>query len=71
MLTRYDDSIISLRKKIIKLIMNSKDGFVPVNCTELYCFFGTDRLNIAISSLIEDGIVKYRDSDGAALEFVV
>lgn len=51
--------------------MNSKDGFVPVNCTELYCFFGTDRLNIAISSLIEDGIVKYRDSDGAALEFVV
>lgn len=70
MLTRYDDNVVSLRKKIIKLIMNSKDGFIPVNCTELYRFFGTERLNIAISSLIEDGIVKYRDLDVAALEFV-
>ena len=56
MLTRYDDNVVSLRKKIIKLIMNSNDGFIPVN--------------LAISSLIEDEIVKYRDSEGTALEFV-
>lgn len=70
MFARYDDNVVSLRKKIIKLIMNDKSGFIPVNCTELYRFFGTDRLNLAISSLIEDGIVKYRDSEGSALEFV-
>ena len=70
MLTRYDDNVVSLRKKIIKLIMNSNDGFMPVNCTELYRHFGTDRLKLAISSLIEDEIVKYRDSEGTALEFV-
>lgn len=68
--TQYDDNVVSLRKKIIKMIMNSEAGFIPVNCTELYYHFGTDRLNLAISSLIEDGIVKYRDSEGAALEFV-
>lgn len=26
MLTRYDDNVVSLRKKIIKLIMNSNDA---------------------------------------------
>lgn len=70
MKTKYDENIISLRKKIIRLIMRSKDGFIPINCTELYPFYGTERMKIAVNSLIEDGIVKYRDSDGAALEFV-
>lgn len=70
MKTKYDENIISLRKKIIRLIMNSADGFIPVNCTELYSFCGTERMKIAVNSLIEDGIVKYRDSDGAALELV-
>ena len=70
MLTRYDDNVVSLRKKIIKLIMNSNDGFLHVKCPELYRHFGTDRLKLAISSLIEDEIVKYRDSEGTALEFV-
>lgn len=69
MKTKYDENVISLRKKIIRLIMNSKDGFIPVNCAELYPFCGTERMRIAIDTLIEDGIVKYRNSDGAALEF--
>ena len=70
MKTKYDENVISLRKKIIRLIMDSNDGFIPINCTELYSFYGTERLRIAVSSLIDDGIVKYRNSDGAALEFV-
>lgn len=70
MLIPYNDNVVALRKKIIRLILNSECGFIPVNCAELYSFFGTDRLNLAISSLIEDGIIKYRDSEGAALEFV-
>lgn len=69
MKTKYDENVISLRKKIIRLIMDSNDGSVPINCTELYSLYGTERLRIAVNSLIDDGIVKYRNSDGVALEF--
>lgn len=69
MKTKYDENVISLRKKIIRLIMDSNDGVVPINCTELYSLYGTERLRIAVNSLIDDGIVKYRNSDGVALEF--
>lgn len=69
MKTKYDENVISLRKKIIRLIMDSNDGSVSINCTELYSLYGTERLRIAVNSLIDDGIVKYRNSDGVALEF--
>lgn len=67
---RYNNSVVSLRKKIIQLIMDNKEGYIPVNCAELYPLFGTERLSEAINSLIDDKIVRYRDSEGIALEFV-
>ena len=68
---RYDENVMFLRKKIIHLIMNSSDRFIPVNCTELYPFYGTEQMRVAIKSLIEDGIVKYRNSDGVALRIYI
>lgn len=70
MITRYDENVISIRKKIIRLIMDSNEGFILMNCTELYPLYGTERLRIAVNSLIDDGIVKYRNSNGTALAFV-
>lgn len=67
---RYNNNVVSLRKKIIRLIMNNKDGYIPVNCAELYPLFGTERLSAAINSFIDDKIVQYRDSEGITLEFV-
>lgn len=36
---RYNDNVISLRKKIIRLLMDDKEGYIPVNCAALYPFF--------------------------------